>query len=99
MIAKQILQSLGMQVIEAANGEEAIDVLTRESVDIVLMDCQMPVLDGYAATREIRRLEAKAGLLGSRSWRSPRMPSMTMRTERESRGWTLTWQSPMVGSS
>ena len=62
MIAKQILQSLGMQVIEAANGEEAIDVLRRESVDIVLMDCQMPVLDGYAATREIRRLEAKAGL-------------------------------------
>jgi signal transduction histidine kinase/CheY-like chemotaxis protein len=62
MIAKQILQSLGMQVIEAANGREAIDVLRRESVDIVLMDCQMPVLDGYAATREIRRLEASAGL-------------------------------------
>jgi signal transduction histidine kinase/CheY-like chemotaxis protein len=62
MIAKQILQSLGMQVIEAANGEEAIDVLRRESVDIVLMDCQMPVLDGYAATREIRRLEARAGM-------------------------------------
>lgn len=62
MIAKQILHSLGMQVIEAANGEEAIAILTRESVDVVLMDCQMPVLDGYAATREIRRLEAKSGL-------------------------------------
>jgi signal transduction histidine kinase/CheY-like chemotaxis protein len=62
MIAKQVLQSLGLEVIEAANGEEAIGILTRESVDVVLMDCQMPVLDGYAATKEIRRLEALAGI-------------------------------------
>jgi signal transduction histidine kinase/CheY-like chemotaxis protein len=70
MIAKQVLQSLGLEVIEAANGEEAIRILTRESVDVVLMDCQMPVLDGYAATREIRRLEALAGI--------PRVPILAL---------------------
>ncbi|MGQ0597507.1 response regulator [Aquabacterium sp.] len=44
---------IGVQV--ASNGREAIDMLTRERFDAVLMDCQMPVMDGYAATRELRK--------------------------------------------
>jgi CheY-like chemotaxis protein len=39
----------------ARNGQEALDVLGREDFDAVLMDCQMPVMDGYAATRALRR--------------------------------------------
>jgi len=61
MIAREVLQSLGLDVVEASDGHEAISTLERRHVDVVLMDCQMPVMDGYAATREIRRREAQAG--------------------------------------
>jgi CheY-like chemotaxis protein len=59
MIAREVLQSLGMRVHEASNGLEALDALDARKFDIVLMDCFMPVLDGYATTREIRRREAE----------------------------------------
>jgi len=61
MIAREVLQSLGFDVLEASDGQEAISTLERRHIDVVLMDCQMPVMDGYAATREIRRREAQAG--------------------------------------
>ena len=57
MIAHEMLVSLGLHVIEASDGAQALKQLSQHSVDLVLMDCHMPVLDGYAATREIRRLE------------------------------------------
>jgi two-component system, sensor histidine kinase len=61
MIARQILVSLGVEVLEASDGAEALDVLQDTSVDLVLMDCQMPVMDGYVATRAIREREARLG--------------------------------------
>src|SRR5205085_448115 len=61
MIAREVLQSLGLNVVEASDGREAISTLERRHVDVVLMDCQMPVMDGYAATREIRRRESQSG--------------------------------------
>ncbi len=57
MIAREMLASLGLRVIEAGDGAHALDQLEQHSVDLVLMDCHMPILDGYGATREIRRLE------------------------------------------
>jgi len=60
MIAREVLQSLGLDVHEAANGVEALDAMAVQSFDLVLMDCFMPVLDGYETTREIRRREAAA---------------------------------------
>jgi len=57
MIAREVLQSLGMRVHEASNGVEALDAMDARTFDIVLMDCFMPVLDGYATAREIRRRE------------------------------------------
>jgi two-component system, sensor histidine kinase len=61
MIARQVLLSLGVEVLEASDGAEALDVLEDQSVDLVLMDCQMPVMDGYVATRAIREREARQG--------------------------------------
>jgi CheY-like chemotaxis protein len=48
------LQAWNHQVTTAENGRQAVELLSREEFDGVLMDCQMPELDGYGATREIR---------------------------------------------
>jgi CheY-like chemotaxis protein/HPt (histidine-containing phosphotransfer) domain-containing protein len=64
-VAVNMLEGLNCQVAVAGNGLEALAALERESFDLVLMDCQMPELDGFATTAEIRRREAAAG-------RSPR---------------------------
>ena len=62
MIGAEMLQSLGMQVIEAEDGRQALSLLERQHVDMVLMDIQMPVLDGYAATRLARERELRLRL-------------------------------------
>ena len=63
MIATQTLQSLGIDVVEATDGAQAVELLNRRRVDLVLMDCQMPVMDGYAATRSIRQREVETSQL------------------------------------
>jgi PAS domain S-box-containing protein len=53
-VASVLLSRAEIVVRVVNNGREAIDMLARERFDAVLMDCQMPVMDGYAATRELR---------------------------------------------
>ena len=56
-LAVLILQRAGLLVDVAANGEEAVAACRARSYDLLLMDCQMPQLDGFSATRIIRQLE------------------------------------------
>jgi len=54
LVAKGMLGKLGCEVIVAAHGAEALDQLEYSDFDLVLMDCNMPVMDGYEASRQIR---------------------------------------------
>lgn len=56
LVTRGMLLKLGYQVRTADNGAEAIELLRRETVDAVLLDCQMPVMDGFATARQLRAL-------------------------------------------
>ncbi len=57
-VADGMLTSFGLEVDAAEHGRQALAKLAAGRYDVVLMDCQMPVMDGYSATRELRRVEA-----------------------------------------
>jgi two-component system sensor histidine kinase/response regulator len=54
-LAMEVLDNAGMEVTLAGNGQEAVDLVESQAFDGILMDIQMPVMDGYTATREIRK--------------------------------------------
>jgi CheY-like chemotaxis protein len=58
-VARCMVESFGCRVEVASNGQEALDALSKTPYDLVLMDCQMPELDGYAATRIFRERETE----------------------------------------
>lgn len=56
-VAREMLELLGYKVSVVGNGRAAVDRVAQERFDVVFMDCQMPGMDGYAATRAIRAAE------------------------------------------
>jgi CheY-like chemotaxis protein len=55
ILLKCCLEELGYSVLEATNGQEAVDIASREHPDLILMDLDLPILDGIAATQCIRQ--------------------------------------------
>jgi CheY-like chemotaxis protein len=57
LVATRMLAKLGCEVVEAVNGHDAVARAATTELALILMDCQMPELDGYEATQQIRRAE------------------------------------------
>jgi CheY-like chemotaxis protein len=56
-VATRMLEKMGLRADVACNGREAVEMFKVSPYQVIFMDCQMPEMDGYAATKEIRRLE------------------------------------------
>lgn len=67
MLAVRLLNKVGHRVIVAENGREALDCWSKQRPDVILMDVQMPVMDGLEATQLIRQEEASAGVASGRT--------------------------------
>jgi signal transduction histidine kinase/integral membrane sensor domain MASE1 len=57
LVIAAILERMGIAAVIVINGKEAVQRIQQETFDVILMDCQMPILDGYQATEQIRKLE------------------------------------------
>lgn len=60
-VLETVLGKAGADVLSAKNGKEAVDIFTENETDLILMDCQMPVMDGFAASEKIHATASESG--------------------------------------
>jgi two-component system cell cycle response regulator DivK len=72
-IIRDMLAGTDYEITEAGNGEEALTAIEKQRPDLILMDIQLPIMDGYTATNQIK---ANPALRSTRSSRSPLMRSV-----------------------
>ncbi len=77
-LAVLMLRQLGYRADVVANGCEALEAMTRQTYDLVLMDCQMPEMDGYEATKKIREEENERPKRGDRQHDTHHVPIIAM---------------------
>lgn len=63
LVAEKFLNKWGVDVTIAENGQEAVDIVKQEEFSLILMDLQMPIMDGYEATQEIRKMGIETPIL------------------------------------
>ncbi|NMM44277.1 response regulator [Rhodospirillaceae bacterium KN72] len=71
LVSKELLVGFGCRVSEAADGKDAVDAVVREGFDVILMDVQMPRMDGAEATRIIRSKGVEIPIIGITAYVSP----------------------------
>jgi CheY-like chemotaxis protein/HPt (histidine-containing phosphotransfer) domain-containing protein len=76
-VATGILENMDCRVVTAANGRCAVELFSRDAFDLVLMDCEMPVMDGFEAAKHIREIEA-AAVRSNGGPSSPRIPIVAL---------------------
>jgi two-component system, sensor histidine kinase and response regulator len=74
VVAQNMIEAIGCDLTIVDNGAKAVEAVAASHFDLVLMDCQMPEMDGFAATAAIRASEAQRGPSGGADGRPPRIP-------------------------
>ena len=64
LVAATMLESIGLNVSIAVNGQKAVELANQQTYDLILMDIQMPVLDGYSATGKLREMGVDTPIIG-----------------------------------
>ena len=79
MMAQKVLEKMGCQVTSVENGKEAVTAVQEHQFDLILMDCQMPEMDGYEASRRIKAMVEEGAI--------PNVPiiALTAQTGKEDR--------------
>jgi len=68
MVAEHVIEKMGHSVVPVEHGGKALEALDNEHFDLVFMDIQMPVMDGYKATAAIRKKESEGSTYGNNKW-------------------------------